>query len=173
MIEKEGLEPIISEKTKILILGTAPGNKSDKERKYYQNPTNKMWEILTSALGIKITKDNYEEILLETPIGLWDVYENFKRDKSDADKDTEFIEVNNFDRIFGNKNYFLKYIVFNGSVSFNEFYYRYKDKIKEMGIKVFVLTSTSRRNRIGVFENSSEGKIKLWIDLLSLLLTQK
>ena len=48
---KEGLAPWISKNSKILVLGTLPGDKSIKAQAYYQNPTNQFWTIMHSIFG--------------------------------------------------------------------------------------------------------------------------
>ena len=166
---KEGFDYVVSDQTKILILGTAPGMKSSEEKRYYQNANNKIWEAISSVVGITINRNNYDSILIETPIGLWDVF-NKSEGESSKDSERNFHGVNEFEQVLD--NYQIKYIIFNGNgrgkngnQALREFLGKYEELLDRKGIKIFVLTSTSGNNRLKPKE-----KLRLWQNLLSLLI---
>ena len=46
-ILKKSFEPIINDKSKILILGSLPSDKSIIANEYYGNKTNQFWDIIS------------------------------------------------------------------------------------------------------------------------------
>lgn len=74
---KTGLEPIVNKDSKILILGSLPGEISLKNQKYYDNKNNQFWKLLSYVFEDKIIEfDDYEEkikFLNNHKIALWDV----------------------------------------------------------------------------------------------------
>jgi hypoxanthine-DNA glycosylase len=169
-MNEKGFGYVISEQAKILILGTAPGRQSLKEGKYYQNSNNKIWEALSSVVN-GITKDNYESKLEDAPVGLWDVF-SIVEGTSSKDDERKLSGVNEFKFILN--NYPIKYVILNGNgkdkegkQALREFLQSCEQMLDERGIKLFVLTSTSGSNRLKPKE-----KLRLWKDLLSLLILQ-
>ena len=45
------LEPLIDDNSRILILGTLPGDKSISLDEYYADPSNEFWKVIYTALG--------------------------------------------------------------------------------------------------------------------------
>lgn len=121
------MKPNIEKDTKIVILGTFPGNKSlhaGEHGQYYSNPTNQFWKLL----GIdKPEYDEYEKRLAklkEMKIGLWDVLNNACERKDSADKNIKNVketDYNDWQCLEG------KYIFFNGQKA----YKFYKKAIKK------------------------------------------
>jgi len=170
MIEIECFEEVINDKTQILILGTAPSKESLQKKKYYQSSNNKFWGILSSVLGIQITKENYKDVLPKTNVGLWDTFRSVKGEDS-KDKNREFGSINDFKEFF-NKHPSIKFIIFNGNGKdknkikpYNEFIKNYKDFLEDREILTFILSSTSGSNANFNFEE----KTKLWKDQLTLI----
>lgn len=68
-------EPIIDNKSKILILGTMPGVRSLEKQEYYGHPQNAFWSILFGLFNV-LPEEDYttkKEYLLTHHIALWDV----------------------------------------------------------------------------------------------------
>lgn len=112
-------EPIINDKSEILILGTMPSIISLQEQHYYANPKNHFWDIIYSILNLEIDYDyDYEKrykMLLDNKIALWDVlsYANREGSLDSAIKD----EIpNNIPELLDEYPN-IKMIVFNGSAS--------------------------------------------------------
>lgn len=80
---KTSLPPQVSRTTRILILGSLPGEKSLEAQQYYAHPRNLFWKLA----GRVILRDDlpglpYEErlrVLVENRIGLWDVVGSARR----------------------------------------------------------------------------------------------
>jgi hypoxanthine-DNA glycosylase len=116
--------PIVDRYSRVLILGTIPGNESLRTQRYYAHPRNAFWKILFNILELPLS-DDYQirrDILLQYNIALWDVLKTCER-RSSLDNDIRREEPNdiqtflslhpNIDRIFfngkGSARYFEKY----------------------------------------------------------------
>jgi TDG/mug DNA glycosylase family protein len=71
-----GLPPVIDRNTRVLILGSFPGEKSLAAKQYYAHPRNQFWPLMSAVLEDDLVTLSYPERLsrLRTHgIGLWDV----------------------------------------------------------------------------------------------------
>jgi hypoxanthine-DNA glycosylase len=75
MTFKIGLPPIIGERSRILILGTMPGDDSLRLQQYYAHSANQFWKILAEVYGEAIGADYLQrlEFLHRRRLALWDV----------------------------------------------------------------------------------------------------
>lgn len=83
-----GLEPIISEGCRVLIIGSFPSSISLIRGEYYANPRNDFWRIMEAILHMEPGLEYPDRIsyLLSHSIGLWDVISRCTRPGSaDAD----------------------------------------------------------------------------------------
>lgn len=160
----KGLSAISDTDSEILILGTLPGNKSLKENKYYTNPTNKFWEILSKLYKEHIPESYEERIswLKKHKIALWDVLKSANREGS-LDNSILNPEPNDISNFISSHNS-LRVIVLNGTNDTKKYFNAYVDakKIPE-SIKILPLPSTSSSNTHFTFEE----KIKLWSVILT------
>ena len=147
--------PIVNTKTKLLILGTIPGNISLQQQEYYGNARNQFWKIMQEILGhIDILRDYQSKIqlLYHHHIGLWDVLAACEREGS-LDLNIKNPVVNDFVSFL--KQYpVITTIVFNGKASFSLFFKKF-GQIK--GMTYYVMPSTSPANTM-----SFANKIKIW-----------
>ena len=68
--------------TRILVLGSLPGEISLARGQYYANPQNQFWRLMAEVTGRPLPAMAYEqrlEALLEAGIGLWDVIAKAER----------------------------------------------------------------------------------------------
>lgn len=72
---KEGLAPVIAKTSRVLILGSLPGDVSLRMQQYYANPRNHFWEILRAVFGGTLPLSYEEKIsfVLTHNLALWDV----------------------------------------------------------------------------------------------------
>lgn len=73
---KRCFDPVVNLDTRLLILGSLPGEKSLAHSQYYAHPQNKFWLLLGEVLGQELKSLPYEErlsTLLAYGVGLWDV----------------------------------------------------------------------------------------------------
>jgi hypoxanthine-DNA glycosylase len=72
---KEGLAPIINEQSRVLILGSLPGDVSLQKQQYYGNPRNHFWPILQAVFDCNVgsTYEGKTQFILNQQLALWDV----------------------------------------------------------------------------------------------------
>lgn len=96
----QGLAPVVSERTVVLVLGSFPGAASLRAQQYYGHPQNQFWRILQAlwpshplpAAGHYAQRCEW---LLERRLGVWDVYASCERQGS-LDSAIRQAQVNDF-----------------------------------------------------------------------------
>jgi TDG/mug DNA glycosylase family protein len=118
---KSSFPPVVDEHTRILILGSLPGEESLRQQKYYANPRNDFWPILFRMFNRPVA-ESYEErlsFLKSRGIGLWDVIHSAEREGS-LDTRIRNEKANDFESLL--KRYpNIKMLAFNGRKSENTF----------------------------------------------------
>lgn len=82
MIRKSCFPPVVDARTRILILGSLPGEVSLATAQYYAHPQNKFWELVGGAIGVGLRALPYPERLAKLRlrgVGLWDVIADAER----------------------------------------------------------------------------------------------
>lgn len=81
---KKAFAPFIDKNSKILILGTMPGEKSLELQEYYGNRGNQFWKLLYAIFELPLSHDYPEKIsfLKNYGIAIWDVLEYCEREGS-------------------------------------------------------------------------------------------
>lgn len=146
---------LLHENTKILILGTIPGNASLEKLEYYGHPRNNFWRIIYTFFKEESIPTLFEDkitFLLSKNIGLWDVLQQCER-KGSLDVNIKNQKENDFETLFKNYPSITK-IIFNGKESHKYFLKKF-GQIK--GITYYVMPSTSPANTI-----SFEKKLEIW-----------
>lgn len=150
-----GLELIGDERTRILILGSFPGNESILRGRYYSSKSNDFWKILSEMYSVDFCFNSYEDnvkFLLDKGIGMWDIYSSCEREGS-LDKNIINYEFNDFSTLkCALPN--LEKICFNGKRAYlsNTFFSEYE---------ICVLPSSSGANRKNQERRISEWKKEL------------
>jgi len=105
---KKAFEPIVSPDSKILILGTMPGEKSLLLQEYYGNKGNQFWRLLFSVYNFEPETNYLDKIkfLKEKNIALWDVLQYCEREGS-LDSNIKNEVANDF------KSFYSKYPLIN------------------------------------------------------------
>ena len=73
---KRSFPPVVDQRTRLLVLGSLPGEESLRQARYYANPRNQFWRLIGAAIGRELEALPYSdrlEALLEAGVGLWDV----------------------------------------------------------------------------------------------------
>lgn len=72
---KSSFPPVVDARTRVLVLGSLPGEQSLATSQYYANPRNHFWRLMAEVTGIDLLPLPYEarlHALLEARAGLWD-----------------------------------------------------------------------------------------------------
>ena len=67
--------PVVDDRTRVLVLGSLPGEESLARRQYYGNPRNHFWRLMSEVIGVDLVPLAYDErlrALLGAKVGLWD-----------------------------------------------------------------------------------------------------
>lgn len=84
-MRKASFAPVADPATRVLILGSLPGEASLAARRYYAHPTNQFWTLVGGSIGRDIAQLSYDRrlaALLEAGVGLWDVIGSARREGS-------------------------------------------------------------------------------------------
>ena len=82
-LRKAAFAPVVDAATRVLILGSLPGDMSLAADRYYANPRNRFWQLAGEVIDRSNLPDlDYEErlaALLSSGIGLWDAVASAER----------------------------------------------------------------------------------------------
>lgn len=81
-LRKRCFDPVVDADTRLLILGSLPGERSLLLQQYYGNPQNRFWQLMGDVLQVELVALDYAsrlQRLLEHRVGLWDVVAQAQR----------------------------------------------------------------------------------------------
>jgi hypoxanthine-DNA glycosylase len=136
---KLGLPPVLARDTRVLILGSFPGEASLAARQYYAHPRNHFWPIVGALLGEPLAHLPYRTRLARMRsrgVGLWDTIVACRRRGSldGAIRDAEGAEISRVRRA----SPALALVCFNGQTAG-----RAQAAWRDAGYATLVLPSTS------------------------------
>jgi hypoxanthine-DNA glycosylase len=76
MERKQCFAPVVDAHTRLLVLGSLPGEKSLAQSQYYAHKQNRFWMLMSAVIGVDLVPLDYElrlQTLLQHGVGLWDV----------------------------------------------------------------------------------------------------
>ena len=79
---KQAFPPVVDERTRLLILGSLPGDASLRAAQYYAHPRNAFWRLIGAVIGADLIPVPYEarlDTLRTHGVGLWDVIASAER----------------------------------------------------------------------------------------------
>jgi hypoxanthine-DNA glycosylase len=82
---KTSFPPVVAPDTRVLVLGSLPGERSLAAGRYYAHPRNRFWHLVGRAIDRDLDPLAYEErlaALLQARIGLWDTVATARRQGS-------------------------------------------------------------------------------------------
>jgi hypoxanthine-DNA glycosylase len=82
---KHSFPPVVNEQTRVLVLGSLPGEASLAQSQYYAHPQNRFWHLIGDVIGEALPAMEYEarlQALLDHRVGLWDVIAKAEREGS-------------------------------------------------------------------------------------------
>jgi len=84
-MRKSSFPPVVDARTRVLVLGSLPGEHSLAKAQYYGNPLNQFWRLMSEVLGTPLVPLSYPDrlaALRAAGVGLWDVVASAKRSGS-------------------------------------------------------------------------------------------
>lgn len=82
---KRGFPPVVDSHTRVLVLGSLPGEASLAVAQYYGNPRNAFWRLMEGVTGTPLVPLAYDDRLATLRahgVGLWDVINEARREGS-------------------------------------------------------------------------------------------
>ncbi|GAB3250817.1 uracil-DNA glycosylase family protein [Chitinimonas naiadis] len=82
---KRSFPPVVNDQTRLLILGSLPGEVSLAKAQYYAYPQNQFWRLMGAVLDEPLPAMDYDsrlQTLLQHGVGLWDVVAEAERQGS-------------------------------------------------------------------------------------------
>jgi len=79
---KRAFDPVVDAHTRLLILGSLPGDASLRAGQYYDHPQNGFWRLIGGVIGLDLVALPYPdrlEALKTAGVGLWDVIASAER----------------------------------------------------------------------------------------------
>jgi hypoxanthine-DNA glycosylase len=150
----QGLAPVVTPATRLLVLGSFPGVASLQAQQYYAHPRNHFWPVLSALWGVELRALPYPQrlaVLRERGLGLWDVYASCRREGS-LDSAIEQAVPNDLAGL-ARATPALRAIAHNGGESA-----RFMRITRALGLPVWRLPSTSPANASWSFER----KLAAW-----------
>lgn len=156
----QGLAPVVSPATVLLVLGSFPGVRSLAAGQYYAHPQNHFWRILQALWpDYPLPGDSYPDRLawlLARGLGLWDVYASCEREGS-LDASIRQAQVNDFTAL-ARRLPRLAAVAHNGGESF-----LHARHVSALGLPAHKLPSSSPANASWNFER----KLAAWRDVFA------
>jgi TDG/mug DNA glycosylase family protein len=149
-----GLPPILDRDTRILVLGSFPGEKSLAAKQYYAHPRNQFWPLMSAVLADDLVALPYPKRLARLQshgIGLWDVIAACERQGS-LDTAIRNATANDFAALKDRCPKLFR-VCFNGKTSG-----KMKPAFADAGFETLVLPSSSPANA----QYSFAQKLVLW-----------
>ncbi len=82
MDRKRSFPPVVAPDTRVLVLGSLPGERSLAAARYYAHPRNRFWYLMSSVIDVELEPLGYEQrlaALLRARVGLWDTVASARR----------------------------------------------------------------------------------------------
>ena len=115
---KRSFPPVADGQTRLLILGSLPGEASLAAGRYYAHPQNAFWRLLGQVFSLDLAALDYDarlQALLDHGVGLWDVVAGAQRQGS-LDGAIRAAEANDLSEFIGRLPR-LRAIGFNGKTA--------------------------------------------------------
>jgi len=81
-MRKSSFAPVVAPDTRLLVLGSLPGEMSLAALRYYAHPQNRFWHLIGKVIDLNLEPLDYDErlaALLAAKIGLWDTVASARR----------------------------------------------------------------------------------------------
>ncbi len=136
---KRCFPPVVNADTRVLILGSLPGEASLAAGQYYAHPRNQFWPLLGSLLQLDLPALPYAQrldCLLQHGIGLWDVIAEARR-RGSLDTAIRDSQHNDLPHLLASLPQ-LALVAFNGQTAG-----RHSKSVAAYGVATLILPSSS------------------------------
>lgn len=139
-ITKRSFPPIVDRRSRILVLGSLPGEESLRRSEYYAHPRNLFWPILAALFGASVPELYPERLALAARhrVALWDVVGIGERHAS-SDATIRLHQPNAIDRLLDEYPE-IRGLAFNGGTALRLFDRHF---VRRPGLAYLALPSTS------------------------------
>ncbi len=144
---KASFPPVVDLSTRVLILGSLPGDASLAAGRYYAHPQNQFWRLLSPVVGVDLPALEYPERLVALQaagIGLWDVVQSAIRPGS-SDAAIRNATANDVAALIATLPA-LRLVAFNGGTAAKA------GRGLVRGVETMVLPSSSPLHTVGIAE---------------------
>lgn len=150
-VQLTGMDPVASAESRILILGSMPGDVSLKAGEYYANRQNRFWRVMEAIVGVPHAKSYQQRTrhLTLAGVALWDVLKHCSRVGSLDSKIVARTEVPNDFARFLEHHPAIERIVFNGQKAASSYQRLVDDTLPEHvrnRVRTALAPSTSAAN---------------------------
>lgn len=155
-------DPVITEESRVLVLGTMPGAMSLEKQQYYGFPHNAFWRIMAALTGCEPVPTAYGkrlEMLRRSGIALWDVCHSCRREGS-LDSNICDEVPNDIAGLLADHPT-IRAVAFNGGPAYRLFKKHIGLNVIGEGRETLVLPSTSPANASWSYER----KLAAWSEL--------
>jgi len=85
VVRKRSFPPVVAPDTRVLVLGSLPGERSLAVQRYYAHPQNRFWHLIGKVIEVELEPLDYDTrlaALLNAKVGLWDTVASATREGS-------------------------------------------------------------------------------------------
>jgi hypoxanthine-DNA glycosylase len=156
---KRSFPPVVDTDTRLLVLGSLPGDRSLAAARYYAHPQNQFWRLMSAVIDVDLPGLAYDArlaALRAARVGLWDVVASAARPGS-SDAAIRDIVVNDLPALLATLPA-LKAVAFNGATA-----HRHGMRLLEVAterLATIALPSSSPLHTVGL-----EAKLPAWLGL--------
>lgn len=158
MTTKHSFPPVVDAGTRLLLLGSLPGDRSLAERRYYAHPQNQFWKLASAVIDVDLSVLGYDDRLAElraAHVGLWDVVASARRAGS-SDAAIADLVANDLAALVATLPE-LRAIGFNGATAFR---HGVRQLGADAGVALVALPSSSPLHTVGL-----AAKLPEWVGL--------
>ena len=138
-------EPVVSEDSRILILGSFPSVRSREMKFYYGHPRNRFWKLMSELLceSEPLTTDEKKSLIIRHGLAVWDTLACCEIQGS-ADASIRKEQPNDIPGLV--RKYGIRAILFNGNASYKYYLKYFKTHPELEKVILLALPSTSPAN---------------------------
>lgn len=138
-MRKSSFPPVVAQDTRLLILGSLPGEASLQAGQYYAHPRNQFWRLMSAVTGSELPALDYPQRLAALKahgVGLWDVVADAQR-RGSLDADIREARYNPLQELLASLPA-LQAVAFNGKTAGKA-----QVRLAGCGVELLVLPSSS------------------------------